>query len=123
MADSEQPDASAGARERALDQREVNADARDAAQAARIEKAETILADADRRDDEAEARDVVAEGRDAAASLDSFMRDEIDEYDAAHKARRAGALDRRDSKDDRVAAADDREHLSEGGKPAESKAD
>jgi hypothetical protein len=107
-----------GARERAIDERENRADARDAAQAEREARTRGILADADERDVQADARDSAADGRDRAASLDSFLRDDHSDNDAALKSRRAGALDRLDSKGDREAAAEDRSHLAEGVGPA-----
>ena len=116
MRDSETPDGGA-ARERTVTEMESDADARAAAQAVRAKQATSILAEAEVRDVLADARDALADGRDAVASLDSFLRHDLDEGSAAHKARRAGALDRQDSKDDRAAAADDREQLTEDVSP------
>jgi hypothetical protein len=97
-------------RESALRAREVRADARDAHDADLRDEVEGILDRADERDERADARDEAATARDSAASLHSFLHDA--EYDAALKARRSAAMDRRDSHTDRGAAGDDRSKLS-----------
>jgi hypothetical protein len=99
--------------EAALDAREVGAAAREAVQPGRSEAVQRILADADRRDDQADARDSVATTRDTAASLHAFLHD--GEYGPALKARRSAAMDRSDSKTDRILAAADRSELAEDG--------
>ena len=82
-----------------------------------IVEAQSILAEADSRDDRADARDSEANDRERAASLDLFVHPN-DEYDAAIKARRLAAMDRLNSKSDRSSSAHDRSKLSESDRPA-----
>jgi hypothetical protein len=87
--------------------------AEDALRENRTTRRAGILSDASERDAKADSRDEIADDRDRAASLQSFLHHE--EYDAGNKARRAAAMDRSDSKDDRAAAADDRSELAGNG--------
>jgi hypothetical protein len=103
----------ADSREAALDTRERAAEARESAQAGRDQENQAILAAADERDKAADVRDADADERDRAASLDSFLRDA--DYSPGHKARMSAGMDRVDSKDDRLSAADDRSNLTRGG--------
>ncbi|MET0837919.1 MAG: HAMP domain-containing sensor histidine kinase [Marmoricola sp.] len=79
---------------------------------------EERLAAADERDSKAEDRDRLADQRELAASLRAFLGDQKSEDDEEHTAglrvRRAAAMDRFDSRTDRVAAASDRAELSDG---------
>lgn len=101
-------------REAALDQREIRTAAHEAGTAARIDAVRVVLADAVTRDLRAAERDARADERERAASLDSFIHPDADQYDAAIKARRASALDRSESKSDRSSSADDRSKLTDG---------
>ena len=96
-----------------MDTRERVAEAKESARAGRDEENQAILAAADERDKAADIRDAVADERDRAASLDSFLRDA--DYSPAHKARMSAGMDRVDSKDDRLSAADDRSILTRDG--------
>ncbi|MEV5967171.1 hypothetical protein AB0L70_35705 [Kribbella sp. NPDC051952] len=100
----------ADSRDAALDTRERAADARESAQAGSDQANQAILAAADERDKAADVRDALADERDRAASLDSFLRDA--DYGPGHKARMSAGMDRVDSKDDRISAADDRSNLT-----------
>ncbi|WP_328326049.1 hypothetical protein OHA70_37085 [Kribbella sp. NBC_00382] len=97
-----------------MDTRERAAEARESAQAGRDQENQAILAAADERDKAADRRDAVADERDRAASLDSFLRDA--DYSPGHKARMSAGLDRVESRDDRISAADDRSNLTRGGR-------
>ncbi|TCC08506.1 hypothetical protein [Kribbella soli] len=97
-------------REAALDTRERAVEAGESAQAGRDQENQAILAAADERDRAADGRDAVADERDKAASLESFLRDA--DYSPGHKARMSAGMDRVDSKDDRLSAADDRSNLT-----------
>ena len=101
-------------REARLASREDRVDAQEAAQADRRHHEERILADAAERDDQADARDSVATKRDTAAGLRSFLNDSPEDFDPALKARRSAAMDRSESKTDRAAAASDRSELTDG---------
>jgi hypothetical protein len=84
----------------------------------RQQEVQAIKQNADRRDDKATARDVVSDKRDRAADLEAFL-DPGEVYTGIVQ-RRAAASDRSHAKDDRVAAADDREQLSkEGSSPTD----
>lgn len=108
---SQERDSLADEREASLDARQRDADARDAVKTGRDEEVRGILANADERDIQADARDSLADSRDATASLNSFIHDE--EFLAGLQARRSAALDRSDSKSDRVQGAADRTRLAE----------
>ena len=108
-----QREQAADARESALDAREYQVMAREDAESERANRVEKILAAADRRDEQAEARDSVSNKRDMAANLDAWLNDTDDEE--AGEARRLAWDDRKNSRRDRTASADDRDHLAEGG--------
>lgn len=100
-------------REAGLNEREVDAAAREARVNDRADDIKEVLADADRRDERADARDLVADEREHAASLDAFVHPN-DQHDAAMKARRSSAIDRSDLKSERTSSADGRSRLSDG---------
>jgi hypothetical protein len=75
-----------------------------------------VLDDADARDEQADVRDSVAADRDGAADRESFL-DPDSDHNASLRARRSAAMDRSDSKDDRVSAADDRTELTPDHEP------
>jgi hypothetical protein len=111
--DEDERESLAEKREAMLDARELRADAWEAAQADRRDRATHILADADKRDHQADARDAAATTRDTKAGLHSFLHDSADQYGPALKARRSAAIDRTDAKTDRTSAAADRSELAE----------
>ena len=100
-------------REAALDTRENNIRAEEAAGADLKEEVQAILDDADERDRQADARDSQADDRDRADSFESFLHDK--DFTPGARARRAAGIDRLDSKSDRASAADDRSRLTEDG--------
>jgi hypothetical protein len=103
----------ADVRESALDTREFQVMAREDAESERADQMQKILTAANRRDEQAEARDSVSSKRDMAANLDDWMRSTGD--DEAHKARDLAWDDRAHSRHDRIASADDRDHLAYNG--------
>jgi hypothetical protein len=108
---ADERDARADDRETDLSAREVLAEEHEARATDRERETDEILAAADERDAKAEMRDQVADEREKVAGLQSFLHDK--EYIAALRARRASALDRSDSKNDRTSGASDRAKLSE----------
>jgi hypothetical protein len=99
-------------REAAFVAREQRVAAMEEAVQARADMVKSVLSAAAERDARADARDAVADDREHAASLTSFV--ELgDEYIAGLKARRASAMNRVESKNDRASSASDRSKLSE----------
>ena len=86
---------------------------REAAQAERMNVAETTLAAADERDAVSDTRDAAAEKRGNDADLAKMM-DPKSEYGAHWPERRHAAADRRHAKGDRTASRDDRLTMTEG---------
>jgi len=89
--------------------------AREAGRADRTEAAHEILEAADQRDVDADARDAAAEKRENDLDLARTLapRDDVGYGDDGPE-RRNAALDRRSSKADRAASHDDRIQLAEG---------
>lgn len=112
--DADQVKRRAAEREADLDAREDSLQARESADADRMEGVQGILDDATERDSRADARDSSANNRDSAASLHSFLHD--DDLGPGLKARRSAELDRSDSKADRTSAAQDRIRLTGNGR-------
>jgi hypothetical protein len=79
----------------------------------RGDRTDTILIDADRRDEDATARDVVSDERERVADREAFT-DPSADYLGGHRARRDAALDRADARSDRESSAADRVELAEG---------
>jgi len=103
----------ADVRESALDAREYQVMAREDAASARTIEVQKIRTAADKRDELADARDLVSSKRDMAANLDGWLHNTDD--DEAPKARELAWNDRKHSRRDRIASADDREHLAYNG--------
>jgi hypothetical protein len=97
-------------REGDLDAREYRVLAREDAECERANQVRKIKAGAGERDEQADARDMVSSRRDMAANLDEWMRKSDD--DEPYEARALAAEDRRRSRRDRMASADDRDHLA-----------
>jgi hypothetical protein len=100
----------ADVRESVLDAREYQVMAREDAESERAHEVQKIRSAADKRDERADARDMVSSKRDMAANLDEWMR-ESDDHEAP-QARELAWDDRKHSRRDRIASAEDREHLA-----------
>ena len=96
-----------------LARREERVEAREAALAARAMEVQRILAAADERDAISDARDASADERDRELDL-AEMLDVKGGYGTHWSQRRAAALDRLQSKDDRAASREDRMALARG---------
>ena len=103
--------ASADARERALDDRESRLVAEASSQAERRDEVEHVMAKAVLRDEIAEARDLAASKRDMAANLHAWLHD-VDDRPAA-EARQDALDDRLHSAGDRKSSALDRSILAD----------
>jgi hypothetical protein len=75
------------------------------------DKQKKILVDAEQRDHDARDRDAVSDERERVADREAFLKND-GKYEG-HRERRAAALDRADSKNDRESSAEDRANLTE----------
>lgn len=110
---TEQREQAADSRERALEAREFRVMAREDADFERAIEVEKIKTAADMRDEQAEARDRVSNKRDMARNLDAWTRMTYD--GEGYEARELACGDRAQSRRDRIASADDRDHLADNG--------